>query len=265
MEKPGIAIIDSETEPRTWRTSQESEEPVVVASDAAVRRITTQSVPEQVTEELRRSILSGALAPGQKFSLREIAGMLGVSFIPVRDALRNLEAEGLIITRPGRSAIVAPLDLDDLRAIYRLRRTLEPEIAGRSCALVAESVLDRLESEAAAFGEQDRSIDAIYDDHHNFHLALLSPAMTTWDKRILTSLWRAAERYIRIAFGQLDLDPGEHERRERAHEELIAAFRSRDPEAAAKAVHDHLAHNEQLALSALEESGVLGGTGATEA
>ncbi|MFF8028129.1 GntR family transcriptional regulator [Streptomyces sp. NPDC007896] len=85
---------------------------------------------EQVTEEIRRCVLSGALAPGQEFSLRELAGMLEVSFIPVREALRSLESEGLVITRPGCSAMVALLDLQELGAIYRPRRTLEPEIAG---------------------------------------------------------------------------------------------------------------------------------------
>src|ERR1700683_4072723 len=88
-------------------------------SGPAVRPIESRSVAEQVTVELRRSILSGALAPGREFSLREIADMLQVSFIPVREALRSLEGEGLVVTRPGRSALVAPLDLDELRGIYR--------------------------------------------------------------------------------------------------------------------------------------------------
>ena len=48
--------------------------------------------------------------------------MLQVSIIPVREALRSLESEGLVVTRPGRSARVAPLDLDELRGLYRLRR-----------------------------------------------------------------------------------------------------------------------------------------------
>jgi DNA-binding GntR family transcriptional regulator len=72
-------------------------------SGPAVRPIESRSVAEQVTVELRRSILSGALAPGQEFSLREIADLLQVSFIPVREALRSLEGEGLVVTRPGRS------------------------------------------------------------------------------------------------------------------------------------------------------------------
>lgn len=224
----------------------------MASSRATVRPIESRSVAEQVTAELRRSMLNGALAPGQEFSLREIAGLLNVSFIPVREALRSLEAEGLVVTRPGRSAVVAPLDLDDLHAIYRLRHELEPNIAARSCAALSETELDALEREAAAFGDLSSGIDEIYDAHHALHLALLRPAATEWDVRILGTLWRAAERYIRIGFGRLDPSPEEHGRREHAHHDLVAAFRSRDPEVVRRAVHEHLEHNEQIALRALD-------------
>ena len=179
----------------------------MASPSAPVRPIASRSVAELVTEELRRSILSGDLAPGQSFSLREIAGMLNVSFIPVREALRNLEAEGLVLIRPGRSATVAPVDLDDLQAIYRLRRLLEPDIARRSCLLIPDRELDRLASQAVEFGDEHQSMQAIYDAHHEFHLALFAPAATAWDTRMLSILWRAAERYIRIGFGLLDPDP----------------------------------------------------------
>jgi DNA-binding GntR family transcriptional regulator len=218
---------------------------------AAVRPIESRSVVDLATVELRRSILSGALAPGQSFSLREVAAMLDVSFIPVREALRNLESEGLVLSRPGRSAMVAPLDLEDLHAIYRLRRLLEPDLARRSCSLISDRELDRLAVQAAGFGDQDRSMDAIYDAHYDFHLALFAPAATSWDTRMLGMLWRAAERYIRIGFGRLDPDPDEHRRRQRAHQELIGVFRRRDPGAAARAVDTHLDHNEQIARAAL--------------
>src|SRR4051794_9229665 len=164
----------------------------------AVRPIEPASIPDRVTAELRRSILRGDLAPGQTFSLREIAGRLGVSFIPVREALRNLEGEGLVVMHPGRSAMVAPLDLDDLHAIYRLRRTLEPELARRSCLLVSDEELTRLRAQATGFGEEHRSMDDIYEGHLAFHLALFAPAATAWDERILLTLWRAAGRALRI-------------------------------------------------------------------
>lgn len=218
----------------------------------AVQPIVATSVPERVTAELRRSILSGDLGPGQSFSLRDIAGQLGVSFIPVREALRNLEAEGLVVMHPGRSAVVAPLDLDDLRAIYRIRRTFEPELARRACLQIADAELDRLHSQAVDFGDERLTMDGIYEAHHAFHLALIAPAVTKWDERILLTLWRAAERYIRIGFGMLDPDPNEPHRREHAHIDLITAFRRRDPDAAAVAVNQHLEHNEAIALHALQ-------------
>ncbi len=233
---------------------------VAPQSAPAVRPIASRSVTELVTAELRRSILTGALAPGQSFSLREIAGLLNVSFIPVREALRNLEAEGLVVIAPGRSATVAPINLADLQAIYRLRRLLEPDLARRSCLLISDAELDRLAARAVEFGDEDRSMDAIYDGHHEFHLALLGAAATTWDTRMLSTLWRAAERYVRIGFGLLDPDPDEHARRRRAHEELIAVFRRRDAAAAARAVDTHLDHNERLAASALHRLGPAGGT-----
>ncbi|MER5890940.1 GntR family transcriptional regulator [Streptomyces sp. NPDC001941] len=216
-----------------------------------VQPITSRSVSEQATDELRRAILAGGLAPGAEYSLRELAGMLDISFIPIREALRSLESEGLVIMRPGRSAVIAPLDLDDLHGIYRLRRALEPEIARRSCALLTDRDLDRLQAQAADFGAREQGMADIYDDHHAFHLALLAPAATAWDIRVLTTLWRAAERYIRIGFGRLDPDPTEHERRGKAHADLLAAFRGRDPEKVAAAVEQHLARNEKIAFSAL--------------
>ena len=73
----------------------------------------------------------------------------------------------------------------------------------------------------------------IYDSHHEFDHALLALAASSWDIRILSTLWRASERYIRIGWGSLDPDPQEHARREQYHVELVAAFRQRDPEVAA--------------------------------
>ena len=218
----------------------------------SVRPIESRSVSEQVTTELRRSILSGALSPGQNLSLRKLADQLGVSFIPVRDALRVLEGEGLVTNPPGRSATVAPLDLDEFHAIYRVRRVLEPDLARRACTALDEAELDRLHRAAGEFGGPDRSMDDIYDDHRAFHIALLAPAATTWDIRILTMLFRASERYVRIGFGLLDPDPDEHERRRVAHQLLITEFRKRDPDQAAHALDEHLAHNENLAHTALD-------------
>jgi DNA-binding GntR family transcriptional regulator len=223
-------------------------------SSGSVRPIETRSLSEQVTNEIRRSILAGALPPGQSLSLRRLADQLGVSFIPVRDALRVLEGEGLVVNPAGRSASVASLDLEEFHAIYRVRRLLEPDLARRSVPQLKDAELDRLYRAAAEFGGAKRSMDDIYDDHRAFHLALLAPAASAWDIRILMMSERASERYVRIGFGLLDPDPGEHDRRRDAHQLLVEEFRQRDPRIAARALDEHLAHNEELAHNALSGS-----------
>lgn len=212
-----------------------------------------QSTADNLVVDIRRKIFAGQLVPGQRFSLRALATELGVSFIPVREALRTLESQGFVIADPGRRSVVAPLEPDDLRSIYRIRLRLEPEIAFRSCELLTPDDFDRLAEQIAQFSDEDKSIDDIYDAHHDFHLQLLRPAATDWDMRILENLWHAAERYVRLAFGQRDFTPGEHRRREISHRELLETFRARDPERAAFALREHLVANEQLAKQSLTE------------
>ncbi|MGB6571831.1 MAG: GntR family transcriptional regulator [Trebonia sp.] len=227
---------------------------IASASSGSVRPIESRSLSEQVTNEIRRSILAGDLPPGQSLSLRKLAEQLDVSFIPVRDALRVLEAEGLVVNPPGRSATVAPLDLEEFHAIYRVRRLIEPDLARRAVPLLEDAELDQLYQAAAEFGGTERSMDDIYGDHRAFHLALVAPAASAWDIRILMMSERATERYVRIGFGLLDPDPGEHDRRREAHQLLIDEFRKRDPEIAARALDEHLARNEDLAHNALSGS-----------
>ncbi|MFG3102268.1 GntR family transcriptional regulator [Streptomyces sp. NPDC048182] len=217
------------------------------AGGAGVRRLQPLSVVEQVTKEIRRSILAGDLRPGQDFSLREIAGRLGVSIIPVREALRHLEGQGLVITARGKSATVAPLSREDLRAIYRLRRQIEPELAGRACLLLTDRDHARLTAHLEIFADPGLGLEEIYETHHEFHLDLLRPAATDWDLRVLRMLWHSAERYVRLAFGNRDSDPDEPRRREAAHTQLLAAVAERDPGRAAQAVLHHLDVNEQIA------------------
>lgn len=217
---------------------------------------TNLSTVDQLVVDIRKMIMSGSLVPDQRFSLRALASELGVSFIPVREALRSLESQGLIVSAPGRSSVVAPLNLTDLRSIYRIRLRLEPEIAFRSCELLTPDDFDRLEELIVDFSMDTKGIDDIYDAHHDFHLELLRPAMTDWDLRVLESLWHAAERYVRITFAGRDFTPGEHQRREDSHRTLLEPFRARDPERAAFALREHLLGNEAFAEQSVLQLGL---------
>jgi len=206
--------------------------------------VETVSAADLVMSEIRRAILAGRLRPGQEFALRPMAAQLGVSFIPVREALRSLEAEGLLITPRGRSATVAPLDSEDLHGICQLRRCIEPDLAARACTLITPADLDVLEARIALAHDPHNHPDERYDAHRRLLLALLRPAATEWDLRTLRMLWRATERYLRVGFDLLDavaidFDTAQHD--------LIAGYRTKHPEAARDAMRRHLGWNESIA------------------
>ena len=102
------------------------------------------SAVDLVTAEIRRAVLTGTLAPGAQFSIRDLAEQLGVSHIPIREALRRLESQGLILLPQARSASVAPLSVADLDAIYRLRYVVELPLAGASAGRRSAGEVDRL-------------------------------------------------------------------------------------------------------------------------
>lgn len=203
-----------------------------MTQSAFVHPVEAVSVADRVTSEIRRAILSGRLQPGQEFSLRQIAGQLGVSFIPVREALRSLEAEGLLVTRRGRSATVPPLDPAELQSICKLRRRIEPELAALSCPMLSDAELDALEARLASCAEPTDRPDESFDECHAVYSELLRPAATSWDIRVLQMLCRALERYIRNGFGSGERAMGVPLDCIAAQRDLIAAYRARDPERA---------------------------------
>jgi DNA-binding GntR family transcriptional regulator len=225
-----------------------------MTSVALVRPVEAASVVERVTAEIRHAIVAGRLAPGQEFSLRQIAAQLGVSFIPVREALRSLEAEGLLETRRGRSAIVATLALDELRAICQLCRQIEPDLRVRAAALMSPAELDRLESSLAFLTSPSRPGDELFDRYHNLHVDLVRPAATAWDLRILERLWRALERYVRVGYDRIEEETGSRPYDPRPASDLVAAYRCGDAEAVRQAAVRNIDAHERIAEGGLAES-----------
>jgi DNA-binding GntR family transcriptional regulator len=219
----------------------------------SVRSIDVVSVVDQVTAEIRRSIYSGDLHPGQEFSLRQIAEQLGVSLIPVRESLRRLEFQGLIVTRRAKSAFVAPLDPQEFRDIYRLRLRIEPELVERACVLLTPADFERLDVMQRAHAAA-RDSDERWEAHVALHSEIIRPAASTWDMRVLETLWHASERYVRYAFGRLEAESREPERRDHAHGELLAVLRTGDPEGSYSAIEAHLRNTEEIVLRALADA-----------
>jgi len=217
---------------------------VTAGESRGVRSVASRkaSAVDLVLHEIRRSILSGELPPGQPFTVPALTEQLGVSHVPVREALRQLEAHGLVVLSPSRSAIVTPLDPDDLRAIYRLRILIEPELAALSAPGRTDTELAELDDMVRATFDHVLG-EAFWEPHRAFHAALIEPAAGDWDRRMLTPLWDASERYTRLVFDPVEAPESFATHRAHAHDELVDAARSRDPQRVHAAVREHLENN----------------------
>jgi DNA-binding GntR family transcriptional regulator len=200
------------------------------------------SAVDLVTVEVRRSILRGVLAPGQRFSVAELARQMDLSHIPVREALRRLEGQGLIELKHARSATVVALSVEDLNGIYSLRKMIEPELAARATKVRTPAWVQTLSSLIDAFEGDDP--EAVWQAHHRFHLTLVEPAASAWDLRTLDQLWAAAERYTRLVFDFAKIDRAERTRREHIHTRILDAVHLGSADAVREAVAEHLAGNE---------------------
>lgn len=157
------------------------------------------SVVDQVTETLLSHVLEGSLAPGTEVPIQNLAALLGVSHVPVREALRRLESRGLVIFKRGRSPMIAPVTLDDFEAVFRLRSLVEGDVAERSAPLFTPERLAAIQQREADFYKAVRESGgrSVQRLHTLFHLSLL-PAANYWDRQVLEQLWDASERYIRL-------------------------------------------------------------------
>jgi DNA-binding GntR family transcriptional regulator len=215
-----------------------------MALEGRVRSVVgaNSSAVDLVTAEIRRAVLTGALPAGEQFSIRDLAARLGVSHIPVREALRRLESQGLILLRQARSASVAPLSTSDLEAIYRLRYLMELPLAGASAGRRGPAEIGRLDELLEA--SRDLDPDVAWQGHYDFHEALVHPAANAWDDRILHTLWMAAERYTHLVFDPTRISDDERRRRYDKHRLLRDAALAADAGAMAEALREHLSANE---------------------
>lgn len=208
-------------------------------------------VRSQVVETLRTAITTGRFAPGQRLVEKDLCDLLGVSRPSVREALRELESEGLIQTIPNRGPLVSRLTLQDAAGIYEVRGVLEA-LAAKLCAERASpeqiealsSSVDRLE-EASLSGDVEQVLvakKAFYDTLLAGSQNVIIPSMLrTMNARItqlrrvsLSSTERLPETIVEI----------------RA---VVAAIAARDPEAAFQASLKHIEEARKVATAKLTD------------
>jgi DNA-binding GntR family transcriptional regulator len=213
----------------------------------------TQSLVDRVSHAVRRAILEGSLRPGETLSISDLAADLGVSHSPVREALQRLSGQGLVLLRPARTAIVMPLELEDLQELYRLRKLIEVDAAARAAPDLTDEDLALLEQHLADMSDAAVDTDAFWESHNAFHSVLLAPVLSQRTERMITELWQAVERYLRIVYIETDVLFARSPRDR--HRPLVDAARSRSSETMADALTKHLESNELEVVKALQETG----------
>lgn len=195
------------------------------------------SLREKVTNDLRTAILSGFIQPGQRIKEMEIAEQMGISRGPVREAIRHLEREGLLISYPYKETVVADLNVDEVQKILLpIRFHLETFVLQRYADQFDESFFGRLQSII------DRMNTALESgDHHvlvdldiEFHETIISLAI----ERTVVVTWRSIVNQIRLHFTknlrfQYDQIAAEHQA-------LLDTFRMKDQDSIQQAMRQHL-------------------------
>ncbi|MFM7717950.1 MAG: GntR family transcriptional regulator [Actinomycetota bacterium] len=203
----------------------------------------------QISEAIERDILRGILRPGQRLNADDIAQAFGVSRIPVREALRSLDAAGWVEIRPRHGAFVRERSPKELEDLFHVRSMLETDAAAlaaarRDPAGIAEMDAARLEMQAAS---DAGDADAAGEANTRFHRAM---ALASGNE-VLAALAEQLAKRIRWYFATVASTRSSHSARE--HAAMVDAIRSGDGATAASLVREHVARTAELVQARLAE------------
>ncbi len=204
--------------------------------------MTASTLPEQIALKLRRDILRGVLAPGDPIKERDNALEMGVSRTPLREAVRILAKEGLVLLRPSRSPVVANPSLKEVRDSVVVLQALEILSGELACREASDAEI----AEIRALFEQHRDLsetaegDALielFEIDMAFHTAIArashNPALAETHAAYLARMWR--QRYLSAVQRRA------RERVRSQHENIVAGLEARDPARVTAEIDAHLA------------------------
>lgn len=211
------------------------------------------SVVDIVSTQLRDAILRGVYAQNGQLNQDEIAAWVGASRVPVREALKRLEAEGLVTQRPRRGYVVTPLDINDIEDAFFLRATIEERAGYLAAQNRTQADVDELERILLAGESIDKEGDAFDPDrstsiNSHFHETLFRCSGRPYLIRIMTVQRNLIAMYVRIG-GVVARDAA---RTKREHRRIFEAFRDGDAELTAAECRAHVEHSARLLVEELK-------------
>lgn len=206
------------------------------------------SVADRVTDSLREAIRKGALADGTELNQVALSEHFGVSRVPVREALRALEAEGWITAPTHYRAFVQGLSADRIEQIFDVRSLLETHLIGKAIPLIDAGRLADLRERCAAMdcmNEHDEWLAA----NRSFHRALLDASGATMIIDLIEQLSSQVERYLRLRRAGRDRQTAAGAE----HRAIVGAVADRDIGQARKLLRAHIMHTRAAILAAVEQ------------
>ncbi len=217
------------------------DKPSTATSDGRVA-----STPDLVRDALRKAIFSGELAAGMQLRQDELASRFGTSRIPVREALRQLESEGLVTLHPNRGAAVSSVSLEDVLELLEIRIGLEC----RALKLAIPNMVDAdLDSAAEILGGYDNEPEPQKWGEMNwrFHETLYVPCNRPKLLSMIELNYGHVSRFVRL---QVSLAAGKQQPN-REHWAILDACRAGDANTAIKLLEEHIVHTQKSLAAAM--------------
>ena len=191
-----------------------------------------------VFHTLRRAILMGELEPGERLMELQLTEKLGVSRTPIREAIRKLELEGLVVMVPRKGAAVAKITEKDLLDVLEVRCSLEELAVELACERISEEALEQLANSMEEFRTSlsGGDITAIAEKDVEFHDVIFA---ATDNKRLIQIVSNLQEQMYRYRVEHLK-NPATHAQIFKEHEKILNCLRERNKEAARAAIRKHI-------------------------
>ncbi|MEG1559521.1 MAG: GntR family transcriptional regulator [Clostridia bacterium] len=197
-----------------------------------------------VFQVIRTAIIRGVLPGGVPLRQDEISAALSVSHIPVREAFRQLEAQGLVRIYPNRGAVVTKLTREEMSNVMDVRILLELGAIRKAMTAMTDSIIEKAEAIYVDFAEE-KDLNAIEDLNLRFHFALYEPANNPIMFQYIDQLHANVDRYVRPFYSESQI----HHNSNDEHRQLIDACAARDAELASAILRTHLETTKVLLLN----------------
>ena len=211
---------------------------------ATATPIRDMSQGQDAYQQLISEIRSGTLAPGERLTETELASRLGISRTPVREAIRALEADGLVVHVPRVGASIRKLSYPEVTELYEMRTVLEGTAAGLAARVASEAELAELDAISAEMASCQTDIARLYDLNRQFHRTLLDAARN----RFLVDAVAGLEKTMLILGPSTMADTGRAAEAQAEHEAILSALHARDTTQAETLMRAHISAAHRIRL-----------------